>query len=202
MQGMTTDNRSLIAVLALTAAGLVGIAVDEGYISNAMPDPVKGVAVPTIGFGSTGRDITMRSTTTPPKALARLLTDVQHFEGALKQCVTVPLHQYEYDAYVNLAYNIGRGKSGVADGFCESKRGGPSTLVQRLNTYDYKGACDAILMWRRVGNVDCSAPGNRQCPGLWARRLRLHKQCLGPSANARPVPVIASEARQSTEIAQ
>jgi lysozyme len=186
MQGMTTDNRSLIAVLALTAAGLVGIAVDEGYTSHAVPDPVKGVKVPTNGFGSTGKDITMRSTTTPPKALARLLTDVQHFEGALKQCVTVPLHQYEYDAYVNLAYNIGRGKSGVADGFCESKRGGPSTLVQRLNTYDYKGACDAILMWRKVGHVDCSAPGNRQCPGLWARRLRLHKQCLGPAGDAGP----------------
>ena len=206
---MNIDNRSLIAVLVLSAAGLVGIAVEEGYCGNACPDPVKGIAVPTLGFGTTGRDITMSSTTTPPKALARLLSDVQKFEGALKQCVHVPLHQYEYDVYINLAYNIGRGKSGVVDGFCESKRGGPSTLVQRLNAYDYQGACNAILLWRFVGDVDCSTPGNKQCAGLWERRLRLHRQCLGPSviarpapANASPVPVIASEARQSTGVSQ
>lgn len=176
---MADTNRSLIAVLALSAAGLVGIAVDEGYTSRTVPDPVKGVRVPTNGFGSTGSDITMSSTTTPVKALQRALTDIQKFEGALKQCVHVPLHQYEYDAYVNLAYNIGRGKSGVVDGFCESKRGGPSTLVQRLNAHDYQGACDAILMWKKVGDVDCSMPGNKQCPGLWERRLRLHRQCSG-----------------------
>lgn len=183
---MADPNRSLIAVLVLSAAGLVGIALDENYTSKAVPDPVKGVAVPTIGFGSTGVDVRMGDTTTPPKALARLLTDVQRFEGALKRCVKVPLHQYEYDVYMNLAYNIGTGKSGVADGFCEAKRGGPSTLVMRLNAYDYQGACDAILMWKKVGDVDCSLPGNKTCAGLWARRQRLHRQCLGPGAGAAP----------------
>ncbi len=173
-----TQNRSLIAALVLSAAGLVGIAVDEGYTERAVPDPVKGVAVPTIGFGTTG-GVKMGDTTTPVKALQRKLTDVQGFEGALKRCVKVPLHQYEYDAYINLEYNIGAGRSGVADGFCEAKRGGPSVLVQRLNALDYVGACDAILNWRFVGNTDCSAPGNKTCPGLWARRLKTHRQCLG-----------------------
>lgn len=178
------NQRSLIAVLVLSAAGLVGIAVDESYTSTAIPDPVKGTAVPTIGFGTTGPDVTMRSTTTPPKALARLLTDAQKFEGGLKRCVKVPLYQHEYDAYLNLSYNIGLGKSGVVDGFCESKRGGPSTLVARLNAGDYQGACDAILMWKKSGNVDCSIPGNKVCPGLWKRRLRLHQQCLGNTTGA------------------
>jgi lysozyme len=178
---MADPNRSLIAILALSAAGLVGIAVDESYTSRAVPDPVKGRAVPTIGFGAT-EGVKMTDTTTPPKALARLLTDVQKFEGALKRCVQVPLAQYEYNAYVNLAFNIGVGKSGVADGFCEAKRGGPSTLVRRLNAYDYTGACDAILDWHFVGDVDCSAPSNKSCPGLWTRRLRLHRQCLGLDA--------------------
>ena len=175
---MTSDNRTLIAVLVLSAAGLVGIAVDEGYTSRAVPDPVKGTAVPTIGFGTTG-GVKMGDTTTPVKALQRKLTDVRGFEGALKRCVKVPLHQYEYDAYVNLAYNIGPGKSGVADGFCEAKWGGPSALVQRLNALDYAGACDAILMWKKAGGVDCSTPGNKQCAGLWARRLKTRSQCLG-----------------------
>lgn len=161
-----SDNRMWLAALALSAAGLVGIAVDEGYSDQAIPDPVKGKAVPTIGFGTTG-GVKMGDTTTPVKALQRKLSDVQQFEGALKRCVQVPLHQYEYDAYINLAYNIG------STAFCSS------TLVKRLNTSDYPGACDAILMWKMVGAVDCSAPGNKSCSGLWVRRQRLRQQCLG-----------------------
>ncbi len=161
-----TDNRSLLAVLVLSAAGLVGIAVDEGYTSKAVPDPVKGKAVPTMGFGTTG-GVKMGDSITPPKALARALADVQKYEGALKTCVAVPLHQHEYDAYINLAYNIG------STAFCSS------TLVKRLNAGDYTGACNAILMWKRVGDVDCSKPGNGVCGGLWARRQRLRLQCLG-----------------------
>lgn len=178
---MNTDNRSLIAILVLSAAGLVGIAVDESYTPRAIPDPVRGTAVPTLGFGAT-TGVRMGDSTTPPKALGRMLTDVQRFEAGLKYCIKVPLHQYEYDAYVNLAYNIGLGKSGAKDGFCYARRGGLSTLATRLNAMDYPGACDAILDWRMVGDVDCSAPGNRSCSGLWARRLKTHRQCLGQTA--------------------
>jgi len=167
---MADPNRSLIAVLVLSAAGVVGIALDEGYTSQAVPDPVLGVAVPTIGFGTTGPDVHMGASTTPPKALARMLSDVQKFEGAVKRCVTVPLHQHEYDAYINLAYNIG------SSAFCSS------TLVRRLNEQHYTQACDEILKWRFVGKVDCAAPGNKSCPGLWARRQRQHRQCLGGAA--------------------
>ena len=163
---MTTDNRTLIAALVLSAAGLVGIAVDEGYTSRAVPDPVKGTAVPTIGFGTTG-GVKMGDTTTPVKALQRKLTDVRAYEGALKRCVKVPLHQYEYDAFINLAYSIG------PSAFCDS------TVVRRINARDYAGACNAIVLWKRVGDVDCSVPGNKQCAGLWARRLKTRSQCLG-----------------------
>lgn len=179
---MSDNNRSLIAMLVLSAAGLVGIAVNEGYTAKAVPDPVKGTAVPTFGFGTTG-GVKMGDTTTPVAALQRLQRDVQTFEGAIKKCVTVPLYQYEYNVYVNLAYNIGTGKSGVVDGFCEARRGGPSTLVQRLNAKDYSGACEAILQWRKVGDVDCSIPGNKVCGGLWTRRQELRRQCLGEPAN-------------------
>jgi lysozyme len=163
---MSNTNRSLIASLVLSAAGLVGLAVNEGYTDKAVPDPVLGTKVPTIGFGTTG-GVKMGDTTTPVKALQRKLSDIQSFEGALKQCVTAPLHQYEYDAYIDLAYNIG------PNAFCGS------TLVKKLNALDYSGACDAILQWKKVGSVDCSAPGNKTCPGLWARRQQTRKKCLG-----------------------
>lgn len=165
--------RQLLAVLALSAAGLVGIVAREGYSDKAYPDPVHGTAVPTIGFGTT-EGVRMGDTTTPVPALQRALRDVQTYEHALKQCVKVPLHQREYDAYVSLAYNIG------ASNFCTGgRKGGTSVLVQRLNAGDYAGACDAILGWKYAGGVDCSAPGNKTCGGLWKDRLKLHAQCMG-----------------------
>jgi lysozyme len=160
-------------VLVLSAVGFVGLAVDEGYTSKAVPDPVLGTKVPTIGFGTTG-GVKMSDTTTPPKAMQRALADVGKYEGAVKRCVHVPLYQYEYDTYINLSYNIGGGA------FCSS------TIVKKVNAQDYEGACEAILQWRFVGDVDCSTKGNKSCPGLWQRRLRLRAQCLGQSGEVQP----------------
>ena len=86
---MDTGQRTLITSLVLSAAGLIGIAAHEGYTDRAIPDPVKGAAVPTIGFGSTG-GVKMGDTTTPPAALRRALTDLGTYETAIKRCVTVP----------------------------------------------------------------------------------------------------------------
>ena len=150
--------RRLIAALALSATGLVGIVAHEGYTDRAVI-PVKG-DVPTIGFGTTG-GVKMGDTITPPQALFRALTDVQKFEGALKQCVTVPLHQHEYDAFVSLAYNIGEGA------FCRS------TLVRELNKANYLGACREILRWDYANG--------QRLPGLTKRREAEYRQCLGVS---------------------
>lgn len=160
---MNRTTRSAVAALSLSAAALVGIVLKEGYTDEAII-PVPG-DVPTIGFGTTG-GVKLGDKTTPPKALERALQDIEHYEGALKQCVKVPLHQSEYDAYVDLAYNIG------PTAFCHS------TVVKRLNAKDYAGACEAVLMWRKFRGFDCSTPGNRVCSGLWKRRLEEHAKCV------------------------
>jgi lysozyme len=95
----------------------------------------------------------------PVQALVRKLQDVQRFEGALRQCVRVPLHQHEYDAFLGLAYNIGPGA------FCGS------TLVRRLNAGDYAGACAEILRWDRFRGEPLR--------GLTLRRQAENRQCLG-----------------------
>ena len=148
--------RSKIAALSLSAVALVGIALHEGYRDTAYI-PVPG-DVPTIGFGTT-EGVKPGDKTTPPQALARALTDIQKFEGAIKRCVTVPLHQYEYDAYTSLAYNIG------STAFCGS------TLVKRLNAQDYPGACAEILRWDHFKG--------KPLAGLTKRRKQENTQCLG-----------------------
>lgn len=159
----TPGVRVSVATLVLSAAAFVGILTREGYTDNAVI-PVPG-DVPTIGFGTTG-DVHLGDKTTPVKAAQRALKDVSTYEGAVKQCVHAPLYQGEYDTYVDLSYNIG------PSAFCNS------TIVKRLNKLDYKGACDAILMWKKFNGFDCSTPGNRVCSGLWKDRQRSYSNCM------------------------
>lgn len=175
---MEKQTRLAIASLALSAAAFVGLAVKEGYSEKAYPDPTYGAKVPTVGFGTTGADVTMDTRMPPVQALQRAHRDVQKFEGAMKQCVRVPLTQGEYDVYVSMLYNIGPGKEGVKDGFCWKKTGGYSNLVRDLNAGRYAQACQRILEWRYSNGQDCSAPGNRTCRGLWARRQSEHAACV------------------------
>ena len=155
---MINRQRSAIAGIVLSASALVGIALHEGYSDRAYT-PVPG-DVSTIGFGTTG-GVKPGDTITPPKALARALTDIQKFEGAIKRCVTVPLHQYEYDAYLSLAYNIG------PTAFCNS------TLVKKLNQQDYAGGCAGILAWDKFKG--------KPLRGLTLRRQAEYRQCMGES---------------------
>lgn len=150
------SKRQSIAGLAASAVALVTIALSEGYSDHAIT-PVPG-DVPTIGFGTT-QGVKPGDTITPPKALARALTDVQKYEGAIKQCVTSPLYQYEYDAYLDLAYNIG------TSAFCHSQ------IVAHLNAHDYVGACQHILDWDKFKG--------KPLRGLTIRRQAEYKQCIG-----------------------
>ena len=162
--------RLAISGLALSAAAFVGILTREGYTDTAVI-PTKG-DVPTVGFGTTG-GVRMGDRTTPVKAAQRALADVAKFEGAIKQCVTMPLNQTEYDVYTDLAYNIGPAN------FCTNRKtGGPGAVPLRLNAGKYREACDAILLYKFAGGNDCSIPGNRICAGVWTDRLRLHAKCL------------------------
>jgi len=149
-------DRKHIATISLSATALVALLLHEGYRENAYI-PVAG-DVPTIGFGTTA-GVKLGDRTSPEKALTVSMRDVQSFEGAIKECVTVPLAQYEYDAYVSLAYNIGSGA------FCRS------TLVRRLNAGDYVGACNQILRWDHFKG--------KPLAGLTKRRQEEHRKCLG-----------------------
>jgi lysozyme len=151
-----TKARIVVAALSLSAAAFVGIATSEGYEPVARP-PVAG-DVPTVGFGTTGKDIRLGDKTDPVRALQRAMKDMDQFEAAVQRCVHVPLYQREYDAAVQLTYNIGPAA------FCSS------TVVKRWNQQDYEGGCQAFLMWNKFkGQV---------LRGLEIRRQREYRLCM------------------------
>jgi lysozyme len=152
---MAPLTRLQVTSLALSASALVSIAMHEGFRDKAYI-PVPG-DVPTIGFGTT-QGVKPGDTITVDRALFRLLNDANKFEKAVQQCVTVPLYQSEFSAYVSLTYNIGEGA------FCKS------TLVKKLNTYDYEGACKEILRWDKFKG--------KPLPGLTKRRQQEYNMCI------------------------
>lgn len=141
--------------IAISAACLVGIAIHEGYRSEAYKD---AVGIPTIGFGETA-GVKMGDKTTPERALVQLLESTEKHADAIRQCIHVPLYQHEFDAYISLAYNIGTGA------FCRS------TLVKKLNAKDYAGACEEIRRWNKAGG--------KVLPGLVKRRDVEYRMCIG-----------------------
>ena len=144
-----------IGALGISATLLVSIALDEGYRGEAYKD---AVGIPTVGYGET-KGVTMKSRTTPDRALVQLLSSANRHASDIRQCITVPLYQHEFDAYVSLAYNIG------AKNFCHS------TLVRKLNAKDYSGACSEIRRWNRAGG--------KVLPGLSKRREKEYRMCMG-----------------------
>lgn len=166
--------RLAVAALTLTAAGLVGIAVRENYTETAVI-PTKGDR-PTIGFGSTfhedGSPVRMGDKTTPVRALAKAQAHIGKEEQRFRDSLPgVALTQGEYDLYVDFTYQYGIGNWRS------------SSMRRSLLSGDYHAACDALLMWRKAADYDCSTTINGQpntrCWGVWTRQLERHAKCLG-----------------------
>jgi lysozyme len=166
---VSARQRIAVAVLTLSAAGLVGIVSHEGYTDKAII-PVPGDR-PTVGFGSTfnpdGSPVKMGDTTTPQKALRMSMAHIGKDEARLRQCVTGELSQAEYDILVDFAYWRGTG------GTCRSE------VVQHINAGRYADACAAYLNLdsRRAAGKDCAQPGSG-CRGVWVRAQERHKKCM------------------------
>ena len=148
--------RTQVAALSLSAAALVGIAVHEAYRGEAyLPTPND---VPTIGFGET-KGVKLGDRTSVEKALVQLLARTGEFEQGLRRCLgdDTLMTQYEWDAVVGWAYNVGLGNA------CSS------TLVRKARLG--LPFCSELLRWdRQKGQV---------LPGLTKRRQQEYQQCLG-----------------------
>jgi lysozyme len=140
--------------IALSAAGLVALASWESFRSQPYLD-IGGVW--TDGFGNTNQVVPGKSVTVP-QALDTLLKNVKTAEQAVNTCITQPMTQGEYDAFVKFTYNVGN------DAFCKS------TLVKKFNAGDPKGACDELLRWVYVKG--------KKVNGLVNRRKAEHQLCL------------------------
>lgn len=161
----------LFAALAVSSAPYVA---REGWRLQAYPDPVHGAAVPTYCAGLTGKGVKVGETFTKQECLRRtMLSRVEHIVPIMP-CVRedIPISPSTETYLGNMAT---MSESIGTDGF------GRSSMCREMRAGNYRAACDAILLYKFAGRVDCSTPGNRICSGLWSGpggRLESHKLCL------------------------
>jgi lysozyme len=149
----TSDKlRKPLVALVISSALVLGVSKHEGFKENAyrpLPNDIL-----SLGHGSTrhpdGSPIKATDTITRKQAEDYLKHDLSKFSNQISKCIKVPVSQYEYEAYVSLTYNIGAGA------FCSS------TLVRKLNRYDYEGACKEILRWNKFQGQEVRGLTNRR----------------------------------------
>ena len=122
----------------------------EGCSLTAYPDPAKGWAIPTIGYGATGPDIYRSLVWTQEQADADLKSRIEALGPQIDRCVPMTLTDEMKGAMVDLAYNIG---IGAFQG---------STLLEKLRAGDPQGAADEFPKWNQAGG--------KVLPGLVKRR--------------------------------
>lgn len=149
-----------IAAFLIGAGLLTGVANHEGFRERAYV-PVPGDLV-TIGSGFTKREdgtpVQMGDTITRNESDIRLKKELYSYRLKISECIKVPVTENQADAFTSLVFNIGTGA------FCKS------TLVRKLNLYDYEGACQEILRWDKFQG--------RPLKGLTNRRKDENKLCL------------------------
>lgn len=128
-------------------AGLAVTKSFEGCVLTAYRDLV---GVLTIGYGHTGPDVKPGMVINAAQATDLLKKDLEKFVTAANKLIKVEVTQGQFDACVDLMFNIGEGAFGK------------STLLKKLNAGDYVGAHDEFVKW-------CYA-GGKVVPGLLRRR--------------------------------
>ena len=110
----------------------------EGCLLTAYRDPV---GVLTIGWGHTGHDVYEGMVITRAQAEELLRQDMIIAEMCVNHDVKVPLTQNQFDALVDLTFNIG------GPNFANS------TLLRKLNARDYVGAAAEFSRWNQSKGV-------------------------------------------------
>ncbi len=123
----------------------------EGLRLTGYIDPV---GIPTIGYGHTGPEVKVGETISEAEADQILRTDLEKFATGVRNRIAVTVSNNAFAALVSFAFNTGLGNFGS------------STLLNKLNAGDAKGASKEFLRWVK-GTIN----GKKvTLPGLVRRR--------------------------------
>jgi lysozyme len=152
---MKTSRLKKSAIVASACAGIVG--GFEGLRLVAYPDPATKGPPWTVCYGETA-GVKPGDRYTVEQCKTMLVNSLEKYALAVERCVTRPMPDTTYIAFVSLAYNIGEG------GFCKS------SVARLYNDGQAREACDRMLAFNKAAGVTF--------PGLTKRRERERQWCL------------------------
>lgn len=151
MASRMKKNAALAAVCCTLVGGF------EGLRTTAYPDPATRGHPWTVCYGET-KGVKPGDQHTVAECKAMLAASLEEYALGVERCVTTPMTDGAYAAFVSLAYNIGTGA------FCKS------SVARLQNAGEPRAACDAMLKWNRAAGV--------VFPGLSRRRQAERALCL------------------------
>lgn len=144
-----------IGLSGAIASGGVIVAKYEGKENKPYLDPVN---ILTVCYGATS-NIIKDKTYTDDECLSKLADDLVKHNNYLMKYVKVPMNENQHAALLSFIYNVGPLNFKL------------STLLRKLNSGDYTGACNELPRWNKAkGKV---------LAGLTNRREEEKKLCLG-----------------------
>lgn len=129
---MISKTQAAVAVLSISATGLSYIQGAEGLSYGVYLDPV---GLPTVCYGHYDQRLKVGTRFSETECLIYLKEDLAAAEKAVKELVTVPLTQGQYDALVSFTFNVG------TDAFRRS------ALRRKLNEGKYDEAAAEFPKW-------------------------------------------------------
>lgn len=140
--------------LALSGAYLV--MPSEGQVNATYVDPV---GILTSCVGHVGPELKLGQKFTDEQCLDQLAQDLSKHDKQMMNLVTVPLKDNQHAAFLSFTYNVGVGNFKS------------STLLRKLNSKDYTGACNELSKWIYANG--------KVLAGLVTRRANERVMCLG-----------------------
>ena len=154
---VTTQRRGLVALVGAVAATAL-LSFTPAFEGTELSTYRDMGGVLTYCTGAT-ENAAWGKTYSPAQCRAQLDRDLERHAAGIAKCIPLTrLTDGQRVAFVDVAYNIG-----VA-GFCGSSR------ARRANAGDMVGACNALLMWNKVGG--------KEVRGLTRRRQAERELCL------------------------
>ena len=157
VKGTPTQRRGLVALVGAVAATAL-LAFTPKFEGTELSTYRDMGGVLTYCTGAT-ENAAWGKTYTPAQCRAQLDRDLERHAAGIAACIPLAsLTDGQKVAFVDVAYNIG-----VA-GFCGS------SMARRTNAGDMAGACNALLLWNKVGG--------KEVRGLTRRRQAERELCL------------------------
>lgn len=155
------------AVAAMLAALGVLTIEEEGFKTDAYPDPVHGWNVPTACAGDTGPHIQRGMVFTREACLNMMSARHQKLWRTVEKCLRQDVYPHQAIAILSLADNAGAGA------VCGS------TMLSQLNAgLPPEVWCKQFSRWVYAKGKDCRIASNN-CRGIVLRRERAQMMCEG-----------------------